>query len=77
MSCTTSSLRSWAKVDVDVGQLVQRHALRVEEAFEIEIEADRTHATDPKAIADQAVRRAAAGDPINVLPAALLQENPR
>jgi hypothetical protein len=77
MIFTTSSFTSCAKIDVDVRQLVQRHAFLVEEAAEIQIETNRTHATDPKAIADQAVRRAAAGDPVNVLPATLLQKIPR
>ena len=65
------------KINVDVRQLVQRHALLVQETPKIKIEANGANATDAQAITDQTVCRAAARDPVNVAAAAFLQEIPR
>ena len=64
------------EINVDVGQFVQRHALFVEEAAEIKVEANRTNAADAQAIANQAVRRAPACDPVDAAPPAFLQKIP-
>ena len=64
------------KINVNVRQFVQRHAFLVQEAAEIKIKADRAHAADAKAIADQAVRRAAARDPVDAAAPAFLQKIP-
>jgi hypothetical protein len=53
------------EINVNVGQFVQRHPLFVEKAAEIKIEANRANAADAQAIADQAVRRAPARDPLD------------
>ena len=65
------------EINVDVGQLVESHPLLVEEAPEIEAEADRTHVGNPEAIADQRIRRAAARDPFDAALAAGPAANPR
>ena len=64
------------EINVDVRQFVQRHALLVQKAPEVEVEADRAHAADAEAIADQPVRRAAARDPFDAAPPAVLEEVP-
>src|ERR1051326_8838521 len=64
------------EIDVNVRQLAQRHALLVQEAPEIEVEANRANAANAKAIADETVRRATARDPLNAALPTLLQEIP-
>src|SRR5439155_7997437 len=64
------------KIDVDVRELVECHALLVEEAAEVEIEADGADAADFQAIAGERVGRAAARDPFDAAPAALLENVP-
>ena len=64
------------KINVNVRQFVQRHALFVQEAPEIKIETDRANATDAEAIADQAVRRTAPRDPFDAATPAFLQHVP-
>ena len=63
-----------AEVDVDIGQ---RHALRVQEALEDQIEVDRIDVGDPHAVRDQAAgRRAAARADRNALLARVADEVP-
>src|SRR5881628_1187927 len=69
-------LKVVGEINVDVRQLVQRHALLVEEAPEVKIKPDRADAADAKAVADQTVCRAPSRDPFNPASAALLQEVP-
>src|SRR5213078_955583 len=64
------------EINVDVRQFVQRHAFLVEEAPEIQAEANRANTADAEAIANQAVRRAAARDPLDAAPSAILEEIP-
>ena len=64
------------EINVDVRQFVQRHALLVEEAAKVEIETDRANAADAKAVADQTVCRAAARNPLNAAPPAVLKKIP-
>ena len=64
------------EINVDVRQFVQRHAFLVQKPAEIEVEADRAHVRNAEAVADQAVRRAAARDPFDAAPAAVLQKIP-
>ena len=64
------------EIHVDVGQLVERHAVAVEEALKIQLEADRTNIADPEAIAHERVRRAAACDPLDSLALAVLEQIP-
>src|ERR1051326_4820987 len=64
------------EIDVDVREFVQRHAFLVEKAAEIQIEANGAHAADAQAVADEAVRRAAARDPVEPAPPAFLQQVP-
>ncbi len=65
-----------SEIDIDIRQFVEGHAFLVEEAFEIEIETDGADAADFEAVADEAIRRAAAGDPIDAAAAAFLEEIP-
>src|SRR5207247_2801963 len=55
---------------------VQRHALLVQEPSKIEAEANRANAADAEAVANQAVRRAAARDPLDAALPAILEEIP-
>ena len=64
------------EINVDVRQFVQRHALLVEEAAKVKIEADRANAADAKAVADETVCRAAARNPLNAAPPAVLKKIP-
>ena len=64
------------EIHVDVGQLVERHAVLVEETAEVEIEADGADAADAQAIAGERIGGAAARDPFDAAPAAFLQEVP-
>src|SRR5580658_2171371 len=64
------------KINVNVGEFVQRHPLFVQKAAEIKIEANRTDSTDAQAIANEAVRRASSCDPLNAAPPAFLQKIP-
>src|SRR5437867_3571754 len=64
------------EINVNIREFVQRHALLVQKAPEIEVETNRANAADAEAIADETVRRAAARDPFNAAPPALLQEIP-
>ena len=64
------------KVDVDIGQFVERHPLGIEKTPEVEIEADGANVADAQAVADQAVGRAAPGNPGDALLPARLQEIP-
>ena len=64
------------KINVDVRELVQRHPVLVEEAVEVEVEADGADVADPKAVAHQRIGRAATGDPFDALSAALLKNVP-
>lgn len=65
-----------SEIDIDIRQFVEGHAFLVEEAFEIEIETDGADAADSEAVADEAIGRAAAGDPIDAAAAAFLEEIP-
>ena len=64
------------EVHVNVGQFVQRHALFVEEAAEVEIETDGADAADAQAIAGERIGGAAAGDPFDAAPATFLEDVP-
>ena len=64
------------KINVNVRQLVQRHPLLVEEAPEVETEADRTNIGNSEAITNERIRRTAARDPFNALLPAILQNVP-
>ena len=64
------------EIHVDVRQLVERHAVFVEEAAEVEIEADGADAADAEAIAGERIGGAAARDPFDAAPAAFLQDVP-
>src|SRR6266571_1676613 len=64
------------EVDVDVGELIERHALLVEEPPEVKVEADRANVTDAKAVADQAVGGGAARDPVTTTALTLLENVP-
>ena len=64
------------KIHVDVRQLVERHAVLVEEPPEVEVKADGAHVGDAQAVADQRVRRAAPRDPLDAVPPARLQDVP-
>ena len=64
------------EINVDVRQFIQRHAFLVQEPPKIEAEANRANATDAEAVANQAVRRAAARDPLDAAPPAILEEIP-
>ena len=64
------------EIHVDVGQLVQRHAIAVEKPLKIQFEADRTNIADPEAIAHERVRRAAARDPLDSRTVAVLEQVP-
>src|ERR1019366_8516881 len=60
------------EINVDVWQLVQRHAFFVQESAKIKVETNRAHATDPEAIANQAVRCATPRYPTDVAALAFL-----
>src|SRR5581483_500945 len=64
------------KIDVDIRQFVERHAVLIEKAAKIQIEANGADAADFKAITRQRISRAAAGDPVDAAPAAFLQDIP-
>ena len=72
----TSSLRSCGKSTSMSGSLLQRHAVLVQEAAEVEIEADGANAADVQAIAGERIGRAAARDPFDAAAAAFLQDVP-
>ena len=65
------------EINVDVREFVQRHALRVEESFEVEVESNRAHARNAQAVANHRIGGAAARDPFDALRAACLQNLPR
>jgi hypothetical protein len=64
------------EVEVNVRQLVQRHALLVQEAPKVEVEADGAHVRDVEAVANERIRRAPTGNPLDAAPPTLLQEVP-
>jgi hypothetical protein len=64
------------KVDVDIREFVHGHPVAVEEAAKIEVKPDGADAGNAKAIADEGVGGGAAGDPVDSLPATILQEIP-
>ena len=64
------------KINVNVRQLVQRHAFLIQKAAEVEAKADGANVGNAEAIANQRVRRAAAGDPFDAVRAAILQDVP-
>src|SRR6185369_8301383 len=64
------------EINVDVGKFVERHSFLVEEAAEVQAEADRTHVRNLQAVTDQRICSAAACDPFNVTLAAGLQQLP-
>ena len=64
------------EIDVDIRQLLQLHPLRIEEAPEIQLEAHRTHRTDPEAVANQGICRASPRNPLDPALAATLQQFP-
>ena len=64
------------EINVNVRQLVQRHAFLVQEAPKIEAEANRANAADSQAVTDQAVRRAATRDPLDAPALAVLEKIP-
>jgi hypothetical protein len=64
------------KVDIDIREFVHGHPVAVEEAAKIEVEPDGADARNAEAVADEGVGGGAAGDPVDSLPAAILQEVP-
>ena len=64
------------EIHVDVGQLVERHAVFVQEAAEVEVEADGADAADLQAVAGERIGGAAARDPVDAAAAAFLQDVP-
>ena len=58
------------EIDIDVRQFVERHPVFVEEAAEIEVEANGANAADFQAITSQRIGRAAAGNPFDAAPPA-------
>src|ERR1039458_15359 len=64
------------EIHINVGQFVQRHALLIQEAPEVEAKADGAYIGDAEAIAHERIRRAAAGDPLDAMRAALLKDVP-
>ena len=64
------------EIDIDVGQFVERHALSIKEAAEVEVEADRADVTDFEAITGKRIGGAAAGDPVDAPAAAFLEDVP-
>jgi hypothetical protein len=64
------------KVDIDIREFVHGHPVAVEEAAKIEVESDGADARNAEAVADEGVGGGAAGDPVDSLPAAILQEVP-
>lgn len=64
------------KVDVDVRQLLQSHAVAVEEALEVELKTDGADVADAEAVADERVSGTATGDPADADCRALLKQVP-
>src|SRR5689334_13350146 len=64
------------EINVNIRQLVERHAVLVQKAAKIKLEADRANTADAEAVADQRVGGAAAGDPLDARAAAFLQNLP-
>src|SRR6185369_7578802 len=57
-------------------QFMKRHPLRVEKAFEVQIESNGADARDAQTVADEGVRRRPACDPLDSPRAAFLQNLP-
>ena len=64
------------KIQVDVGEFFQRHAVAVQETLKIQLEANRADIADPKAKTDQRVGGAPSCDPIDAITAAVLEKIP-
>ncbi len=64
------------EIDIDVRQFVERHAVPVKKAAKIQIETNGADVADFQAVTGERIRRAAAGDPLDPAPAALLQNIP-
>ena len=64
------------KIQIDVGEFFQGHAVAVQEPLEIQLEPHRTDIADPKAKADQRVGGAPACDPLDAVAAAVLEKVP-
>src|ERR1051325_6962474 len=64
------------EIHVNVGQLIERHAVLIEEPSEVEVEADGADVADFEAIAGERIGGAAARDPFDATPATFLEEVP-
>lgn len=64
------------EVDVDIGEFVEGHAFRVQEAAEVEFEPYGADAADTEAVAGEGIGGAAAGDPVDTPGAAILEQLP-
>ena len=64
------------EVDVDIRQLLQRHAVAIEEALEVQLKADGADVADAKGIANQRISGTATRDPADTERGAFLQQMP-
>src|ERR1700691_4795854 len=64
------------EINVNVGQFVEGHALLVQTAAEVQIEADRTDAANAQAITNETVRCAPPRDPFDTATTTFLQHVP-
>src|SRR6267154_6622274 len=64
------------KIDINIGQFIEGHAVFIEEAAKVEVETDRTHTANLKTIAGERIGGTATRDPFDTATPALLQNVP-